>query len=73
MGKWTDALFGTSEERKKKQRRHEQRKKALQEQKENNRKMRIFYRERNQEEIRLRQKRNTENKGKSKAYYNQQR
>jgi hypothetical protein len=67
MGKWTDILFGTSEERKKKHRRHELRKNALQEQKENNKKMRTLYRERNQEEIRLRQVRNTENKNKSKA------
>ena len=70
MGKWTDALLGTSEERKNKHRRHELRKKALQEQKENNKKMRNLYRERNREEIRLRQMRNTENKDKSKAYHN---
>ena len=69
MGKWMDTLFGTSEERKKKQRRHELRKSTLQEQKENNKKMRTLYRERNQEEIRLRQMRNTENKDKSKAYH----
>ena len=67
MGKWTDTLLGTSEERKKKRRRHELRKNALQEQKENNKKMRTLYRERNREEIRLRQMRNTENKDKSKA------
>jgi len=73
MGKWTDTLLGTSEERKKKHRRHEMRKKALLEQKENNKKMRTLYRERNQEEIRLREKRNKENKDKSKLYYNQQR
>jgi len=66
MGKWTDTLLGTSEERKKKHRRHELRKKALQKQKENNKKMRTLYRERNREEIRLREMRNTENKDKSK-------
>ena len=66
MGKWTDTLLGTSEERKKKQRRHELQKKALQEQKENNKNMRNLYRERNREEIRLREMRNTENKDKSK-------
>ena len=66
MGKWIDVLLGTSEERKKKQRRHELQKKALQEQKENNKNMRNLYRERNREEIRLREMRNTENKDKSK-------
>ena len=55
MGKWTNALFGTSEERKRKHRRNEQRKNALLEQKEKNKKMRTLYRERNLEEIRLRQ------------------
>jgi len=73
MGKWTDTLFGTSEERKKKHRWHEQRKNALQEQKENNKKMRTLYRERNKEEIRLRQMKNTENKDKSLVYRNQSR
>ena len=58
--------MGTSKKRKKKHRRHEQRKKALQEQKENNKNMRTLYRERNREEIRLREMRNTENKDKSK-------
>ena len=67
MGKWTDAIFGTSKERKKKQIRHELQKKALQEQKESNTKIRTLYRERNREEIRLRQMRNKENKEKSKA------
>ena len=67
MGKWKDTLLGTSEERKKKHIQHELQKKALQEQKENNQKMRTLYRERNQEEIRLRQMRKTENKDKSKA------
>jgi len=38
-----------------------------QHQNENNKKMRNFYHERNQEEIRLRQMKNTENKEKSKA------
>ena len=66
MGKWTDTLLGTSEGRKKKQRRHELQKKALQEQKDN-KNMRTLYRERNREEIRLREMRNTENKDKSKA------
>ena len=66
MEKWMDTLLGTSEERKKKQRRHELQKKALQEQKENNKNMRNLYRERNREEIRLREMRNTENKDKSK-------
>ena len=61
MGKWIDVLLGTSEERKKKLRRHELRKNALHEQKENNKKMRVLYRERNREEIRLRQIRNKEN------------
>jgi len=65
MGKWTDTLLGTSEGRKKKQRRHELQKKALQEQKDN-KNMRTLYRERNREEIRLREMRNTENKDKSK-------
>jgi hypothetical protein len=73
MRKWTDTLLGTSEERKRKQRRHNLRKKALQEQKENNKKMRTLYRERNQEEIRIRQMKNTENKDKSKAYHNPRR
>jgi hypothetical protein len=67
MGKWTNIFLGTSEERKKKHRRIEVRKKALQHQNENNKKMRNFYHERNQEEIRLRQMKNTENKEKSKA------
>jgi len=67
MGKWTDTIFGTSEERKKKYRLHELRKKALKEQKENNQKMRTLYRERNQEEIRIRQMKKNENKDKSKA------
>jgi hypothetical protein len=67
MGKWTDALLGTSEGRKKKHRRHELRKKALQEQKENNKNIRTLYRERNREEIWLRETKNTENKDKSKA------
>lgn len=65
MGKWSDAILGTSEERKKKLRRHEDRKNALHEQKENNKKMRVLYRERNREEIRLRQMRNKENKDKN--------
>lgn len=60
-----DTLLGTSEERKKKHRRHELRKIALQEQKEDNKKMKTLYRKRNQEEIRLRQMRNTENKDRS--------
>jgi hypothetical protein len=64
MGKWTDAILGTSEKRKKKLRRHELRKNALQKQKDNNKKMRALYRERNREEIRLRQMRNKENKDK---------
>ena len=67
MGKWTDALLGTSEKRKKKLRRHELQKNALQKQKENNKKMRALYRERNREEIRLRQMKNNENKDKYKA------
>ena len=67
MGKWTDALLGTSEKRKKKLRRHELQKNALQKQKENNKKMRALYRERNREEIRLRQMKNKENKDKYKA------
>jgi hypothetical protein len=67
MGKWADTLFGTSEERKKKQGRRDLRRKALQEQKENNRKIRILYRKKNQEEIRLRQMRTTENRDKSKG------
>jgi hypothetical protein len=65
MGKWIDAFLGTSEERKKKLRIHEHRKNALQEQKENNKKMRTLYREKNREEIRLRQIRNKENKDKN--------
>jgi hypothetical protein len=65
MGKWINVLLGTSEERKKKNRIHEHRKNALQEQKENNKKMRTLYRERNREEIRLRQMRNKENKDKN--------
>jgi hypothetical protein len=65
MGKWTDTLLGTSEGRKKKQRRHELQKKALQEQKDN-KNMRTLYRERNREEIRLKEMRNTKNKDKSK-------
>ena len=73
MGKWTDALFGTSEERKKKHRRHQLRKNALQDQKENNKKMRTLYRERNHEEIRLRQMRNIEKKDKSLVNCNQRR
>jgi hypothetical protein len=67
MGKLMDTLLGTSEERRKKHRRHELRKNALQKQKENNKKMRTLYRERNREEIRLRQMRDTENKDKSKT------
>jgi len=65
MGKWIDVLLGTSEERKKKLKIHEHRKNALQEQKDNNKKMRTLYRERNREEIRLRQIRNKENKDKN--------
>jgi hypothetical protein len=67
MGKWVDILLGTSEERKNKHRRREQRKKELQEQKDNNKKIRALYHERNREEIRLRQMKNTENKDKSKG------
>jgi hypothetical protein len=66
MGKWIDALLGTSEERKKKLRRHEHRKNVLQKQKESNKRMRALYRQRHQEEIRLRQMRNKENKDKYK-------
>ena len=67
MGKWTDALLGTSEERKKKLRRQELQKNVLQKQKENNKKIRTLYRKRNLEEIRLRQMRNKENKDKYKV------
>lgn len=64
MGKWADILLEILEERKKKNLIHEQRKKAFQEQKEHNKKIRSLYRERNREEIRLREIRNTENKKK---------
>jgi len=62
-----DAFLGTSEERKKKHKRHELRENALQKQKESNREMKTLYRKRNQEEIRLRQMRNTKDKDTSKV------
>ncbi len=62
MGKWTDTLFGTSEEQTKKHKNRQQRKNELRQQKENNEKLRTYYRNRHQEELRLRKIRDTEKK-----------